>query len=114
VSPRLEDELLEELTADGAEVTALRFIGVHSDGTETRGVLREAADLVRNLLVFSENELDEDTAKALVRLVFATLHRRRRSGEADDVRFVTIIGADGRSVLSTVPVPRRATDHLTE
>jgi len=101
---QIERDLLEELNAAGYSVERIHSIAVLPDGSEVRGVVRELAEFVKDMLVFSANELDEDTAKALARVVFAFLHARRRAGELDNIAFVSVYGPDGRSVLSRVAV----------
>jgi hypothetical protein len=107
---RLQDELKAGLNADGYGVTSISAMGVLPDGTEVRGGGVELADLVRKLLVFVTNEIDKDTAEAMLRVVFARLRARKESGESDDVAFVSIFGPDGASVLLLVPVPERQID----
>jgi hypothetical protein len=106
----LDEEIKEGLTGDGFNINDVRSMQIARDGSEQRGVIREGADLVRNLLVFCGDELDEDSAKLILRAAFGFLHVRRRSGKLDDVEFVTVYGSDNRSVLMQVPVPRTSID----
>jgi hypothetical protein len=107
---QLDEELGEELNRAGFNIKEVRSRQIARDGTEQRGAISEGVDLVRNLLVFCGDELDEGSAKLIARAAFASLHTRRRSGELDDVEFVNVYGSDNVSVLMQVPVPRTSVD----
>ncbi|HEY8645847.1 MAG TPA: hypothetical protein VIL77_08225 [Gaiellaceae bacterium] len=101
-----DNELKAALTDAGYNVQRVLLMPISSDGTERRSVLRDTADLVRNVLIFSGDELDPDAARALINWTFAWIHARRDRGIYDDTEFVSVYGPDGTSILLTVPVPK--------
>jgi hypothetical protein len=101
----IESELQEDLEAAGFEIRRVISRPISRDGVERRA-LPEAVDLVKNVLVMTGDELDPETARTLLQWVFGWLRLRRENGEAGDVRYVSVYGPDGKSVLLTVPVPK--------
>jgi len=102
----LEDELTESLEDAGYAIAKVRSLPVSPDGIEQRGVFRELGELVQNVMVFSSDEIDADSARVLLDIAFSWLRARRERGMKDDIGFVSIYGPDNRSVLVMVPVPR--------